>query len=338
MDQIANTGTAGHLAISQTVTAYIDSHGSLNRTELVDFMIARLHDARPDVQPDVIAACKASVWSVAKLIVEQHHDNILRYDGGEKTLTDDRSGQIAHAIDHLKVIATCELDLLFSTASKSVLDYVDYKSGWKHWSEESVKRSFQFQFYPWLILQNYPAVECVRVTIWDLRRNRRTYPIEVTREHDMDAIGIRVAHAAGLAKRWAGKNPESVEAWPARDKCSICPAAHLCDALDGDIQAVSESPEKMLQLLVNLETKSDALKKMLKQAVIRSGQDIVLPTGEAFGFRKPSSRKTASLYSDSETLLDDGDGGYIAVGDDGDPVPPKPSPDPFANFTARKKT
>lgn len=337
VDHIANTGTAVHLAISQTVTAYIDSHGSLNRTELVDCVIARLRDSRPDVQPDAITACKASVWAIAKMLVEQHHDNILRYDGGEKELLIDRRGQISHHIDHLRVTVTCELDLLFSTASKSVLDYADYKSGWKHWSEESVKRSFQFQFYPWLILHQYPEVECVRVSIWDLRRNRKTYPIEITRERDMDDIGIRVASAAGYAKRFYGKTPAAVEAWPARDKCSICPAAHMCDALDGDLQEASESPEKMLQILVNLCIKSDDLKKRLKAEVIRTGRDIVLPTGEAFGFSKPTTRKTAVLYGESGDAGDDGD--YAAVDSTGEAAPPPtPAPNPFANFTARKNT
>lgn len=289
---IAETGNQVHDAISRTIQGWIDARGLMSPQDFTSSLEVELWSSRPDVQPDAIAAMRKSIWSFSRFITDEHFQNILRFDGGE----DDQSGQLSHDLDSLNCRVTAELDLLLATPSKQEVEVWDWKSGWRHWTASQVKKSFQFQMQAWLVLENYPNVECVRVTIWNLRENRKTYSVEFFRS-DMPAIAARVRCAAGLAVRF-GQSVLAPDGWPTTEKCELCPVAAMCDVGSMDLCLI-DTPETWVDRLVALNTKVSAIEKSMSKVVADRGQDIETASGNCFGFGKPkrATRPKATFYS-----------------------------------------
>jgi len=293
---IAESGTQVHDAISRTIQGWIDAKGMLSPQDFTNGLEAELWSSRPDVQPDAIAAMRKSLWSFARFITGEHFLNIIRFDGGEG----EKSGQLSHDFDGLNCRVTAELDLLMATPSKQEVDVWDWKSGWRHWTATQVKKSFQFQMQSWLVLENYPNVECVRVTIWNLRENRKTYSVEFFRS-DMQAIEARVRYAAGLALRF-GQSERTPEGWPTTEKCELCPVAALCDFGNLDLSQI-EPPEAWVDRLVALSAKSTAIEKSLAKVVADRKSDIETVNGNCFGFGKPKQAKKPKAAAYSKTAV-----------------------------------
>jgi CRISPR/Cas system-associated exonuclease Cas4 (RecB family) len=280
----AESGNAVHEALSAGVRAYVASRASLNPQELRAEVENAVLSARPDIQPDAVRGLRASLWAWAKWLHGLHPENILRFDGGEGV----RSGQLAIDIPGV-VRVTSELDFLHSGPSPKLLHEVDWKSGWKSWTVNSIRDSFQFQLHALLVLENYPDVDGLSVTVWDTRRNRRSWPVEFTRA-DLPAIRARVMSAAG---EWWRAQHEEPPTWPTVDKCSKCPAAMLCPA-----SGESSTVEETVDALAPLEAKVKLMRSFLSVKVGMRGEDIVTEAGNCFGFGKPkrAGRKVAELY------------------------------------------
>lgn len=293
--QIADTGEAVHQAYGAGVRAYIDlaNEGEVMRAGmLADIIRTELRQARPDIQPDAIAAAGRSVWSFAQFIADVHPMNVLRYDGGEG----EHSGQLAWDLDGLGVRVTSELDLLLATESKAVLREVDYKSGWRRWSVSEVAKSFQFQTHGWLVLQNYPEVECLEVQVWDTRRNDVTYPVAFER-CDLPNWHARIASAAGYFYQHRNTLPADAPVWPAADKCPTCPAAALCPA-SREAAVLYKNPARYVDLMFAIQRRLDRMTELATAAVDIGGEDLIGSDGARFGVGKPKSERkpTKSLY------------------------------------------
>jgi hypothetical protein len=283
------SGQEVHDAISKATRAWIESEGHVfssheARQLLITELECGLRDSRPDVQPDVLAGCRASIWAWAKFMSNIHPGNVLAFDGGEDL---DRGGQLAIDFPELGVRATSELDLLYTTESPAVLAEVDYKSGHKYHTERDVANAFQFQFHADLVFDAYPHVEALDLTVWDTRSNHRTYEVRFERKRQPEyrarvrkAIETRAMHR---------NNPPC---WSAVEKCELCQCAVFCPAAGEDIKDVQHDPVGSLRQLIAIEAKADALRKQLTNYVDTTGREIVSGK-DRFG-RAPSSRKPAA--------------------------------------------
>lgn len=298
--QAAIVGTEVHNAIGRTLSDYVTSSGAYSPRELQDQLESELRQSRPDVQPEVIRAFRKSVWAWRQFISGIHVGNILRFDGGEGN----RSGQLALDVERLSLRLTSEVDLLLATASKEVVEEIDYKTGHKYWTENGVSDAFQFCFHAWLILGNYPEVNCVRISIWNTRQNVRTYAVEFTRERFQE-YETRIMSAVSEWHMNKSKPPEQAETWPSREACAICDARALCPSADRDI---ATEPVEALRQLVAVEARADALKELLNAHVDASGDDVRL-NGVCYGIGKPKAvrKPTKALYLTKGEEHGDGD-------------------------------
>jgi len=300
---IARAGEEVHQAIGRTLRSYLDSDGMLSLSDLVHIAGIEIRSSQPDVQPEAVKAFRASMWAFIRYVTGLHFVNILRFDGGEGK----RSGQLAWDVESLGVRVTSEVDLLHATPSKALLSEVDWKSGWKCWTAEAVRDSFQFQLHAWLIFNNYPDVEGVQVTIWNLRTNRRAWPVEFERR-DLQAINTRMLSAIEQWGRYHGKPLDDVPTWPAREKCPICDTAAICPAADGDIVDLRTDPGHFVDVMHAVECRFNAMKKLAAAYVTENG-DIMSPSGMAFGPGKPKADRKPpnSLYQTKQETTDDDD-------------------------------
>lgn len=297
---IANAGEEVHRAIGSTVAEYIDRSFTLGKRELREWLTTALQHARPDVQPDAMAGCRRSVWAIVEFLMGSHGgepergihpDNILAFDGGEEH---GRSGQLAVDYADLGVRVTSEIDLLISTSTPEVLCEVDWKSGRKLHLETAVKSSFQFQLHAVLILDKYPGAQELRTQIWNTRTDRRTFTVSFRREY-LPEYEARIRSAASLWRAHNDTPPEKCPCWPEAEKCRICDAAAVCHVGRGFLRG--QTPEELVDTLVAMDVKQKALGKHLAAIADERGEDIVSPTGAAYGRCKPrTAKRPAGLY------------------------------------------
>lgn len=298
--RLSATGQAVHDAFKQTIDEYVDSRGAMQFSDLRDALFNWVSAARPDIQPDAVAAIQGAVYPWCKMIASTNVNNILRYDGGEG----DRKGQIAHDICGVRL--TCELDLLIASPSPEVIYLYDYKTGHKHWTEETVRSSFQFAFYSYLTLKTYPEVDAVRVKIWNTRLRQLTYGVFYNRS-DVTALEGRIVGAIGAWRDY--HNSDKAPAWPTVDKCCICPAAALCPVAGLDISECAANPGAFLDATNAVQETLKARTKLLAAHVKKTGEEIVGSGSLRFGVGKVSARKpSAKIYIDDRFLSDSEDG------------------------------
>lgn len=286
------SGQCVHDAISMATRAWLESEGHVFSTRdavelLTQELEAALRDSRPDVQPDVLAGCRASIWSWSRFMAAIHPGNVLGFDGGEEL---GRGGQLAIDFPELGVRATSEVDLLHTTEAPAVLSEVDYKSGHKYHTERDVANAFQFQFHADLVFEAYPDVQALDLTVWDTRSNHRTFAVRFERKRQPE-YRARVRKAIET-RAMLRHNPPC---WPAVEKCELCQCAVFCPAAGEDIKDVKADPVTALRQLIAVEAKADALRKQLTNYIDSTGEEIV-SGADRFG-RAPSSRKpTAKVY------------------------------------------
>ncbi len=284
---IRDVGAESHEAISQTILEFVDSRGNLTEKDLSNALYGYLQAARPDVQPDVIASLHTGFWRLVRTIWKTDPTSIICFDGGEG----DKSGQLAFDIPTLRKTVTSELDLLLATPSKQVVREIDWKTGYKRHTADVVAASFQFQLHALLIFENYPEVEEVETFVWDTRFFTEARPVSFLRKN-LDAYRYRVMKAVEM-REVHRQNPPG---WPSIEKCPTCPAVLLCDVVGQDVKQPLADPVAAVNALVALESRADALKKLLATHVDATGEDIAAG-GVAFGRRKPAEKKPAAkLY------------------------------------------
>lgn len=272
MPSIVDTGELVHLAFSAGVQEWISSNCEIGPAGIRQAVESAVRGSRPDLQPDAIAACRASIWEFSSFLSEINPRNIHAFDGGEHL---GKSGQLAWDFPSAGVRLTSEIDFLWQTHAPDVLGEEDWKSGWKiNWPGD-IYKSFQFNVHAVLILNNYERAKAVDVTIWDVRRGRKSYPVRFERR-DLGNFTARV-HAA-LQSRYDHKdNPVP---WPVADKCAMCQVARHCSA-SGEFGEIADDPAKALREYIAVDAKVDALKKALS-AYVKAHGPIALETGERF--------------------------------------------------------
>lgn len=283
------SGSAVHHAIGSMVGEYVESQGSMNVTELVEYGLAILSASRPDVQPDAIKGARTSLWGIARHLTGLHFLNILRWDGGR----DEHCSQLSWDWEAFGLRITSELDFLHSGPSPSVIHEIDWKSGHEFWTSSKVADAFQFNLHAGLILNTYPDVEAVEIRIWNTRLNSLTFPV-LFRRDKLHQISHRVRSTAAEYAKWHDTAPEQTEAWPLVEKCESCPAAFLCDC-SGMPQT---TPYEIVDKLAGVQAQANALEKLAAKYVLDSGEDILTPSGNAFGIGKPKKprKPTMKLY------------------------------------------
>jgi hypothetical protein len=231
--------------------------------------------ARPDVQPAAIEALRPAIWTVSNIVATQSVGNILRYDGGDGK----RTGQVAADLD-ANVRLTAEMDLLLSTESTEVLRLYDWKTGRGTSDIGDVKDAFQFQFYCWLLFQEYPGVNRVDVVVANTREGRALPPVHFYRSKLPEYLG-RITTAVNA---WTDNEEpvplEKVAAWPSVEKCRLCDAAVDCPVAERE---VAMEPVGVLLQVIALDARRDKLEELLKAAVTKSGGPIRTPEGDCYG-------------------------------------------------------
>lgn len=298
--EAAAVGSECHDAISRTIQAYLGNSSEglqLRPRDIVSILERELTETRPDLQPQCIRAVRPMKWAIANLLATTAPNNILGFDGGEGKL----SGQLARdvVLPNGTVRLTSELDFVRATRFPDALEEVDWKTGWANWSERDVRDSFQFQFHWWLVAENYPDIETLRVSIFNTRRGTISWAWDFGRD-DLDAINTRVHMALREWYLHRNTEPEKAPTWPMREKCSICPCATACPAPDQDIRELLTDPDGYLVRTIGVSERLAAREKLLAGYVDYTGRDLVSEAcGVAFGRNKPRTERKApaAFYS-----------------------------------------
>lgn len=299
----ADVGNEVHGIIARAVAARHEE--GWPASQLREYIEEQAIGCRPDLQPAVVAALRKTYPLVALFCHqpygrERSSEDILRYDGGKGA----HAGQLAWDIipaaedgSRGPIRLTGELDLLMAGASIEEVEAVDWKSGWKWYTAGEVLDSFQFQFYAALIFFNYPSVNRVIFRVWMTREGVSTSPVEFTRDKLYWISGrIKAAVKIYLENRDAD-GPEDVPAWPAPDRCALCPAATRCVVAHSPERDFAADPEGYLRQLVVFETAADKMRKTLSSVVRDTGKDLIF--GDlAFGTGKPTKprAKECAVY------------------------------------------
>lgn len=292
-NDLLNAGNEIHDALSRTTRYWVESDGQVSPMDLQAELENDLRSSRPDVQPQVIAGMKASIYHWGQFLHKIHPANVLGFDGGEPL---NRSGQLALDFTGAGVRVTSEIDLLYSGPSIELLHEVDYKTGHLLHTAARVAESFQFQFHAVLVFANFPEIRGLEVTAWNTRTNNRSYRVVFDRKKE----GEYKARVHAAVASWY-QNQADPPTWPAWDKCVLCPAAALCPVSGDDIKMVASNPHGALLQLAALEAKVTAWTKALAAVVDKDGRDIEVG-GVAFGRAKPRERKAnATVYKLGKT-------------------------------------
>jgi len=298
----ADVGNEVHAILSRAVAARHEGEPAGRIRDLIEELAMQ---ARPDIQPRVLAAAGRK-WPLVSLICnhgygpERAPEDILRFDGGPRGFEGQLAADIlpeAEDCSRGPIRLTCEVDLLMATASPEELDLVDWKSGWRRWTAGDVLESFQFNFYAWVILHNYPKVNTVRVRVWMTRDGEGTGVVSFRRQN-MYQIGQRLLSAVHLyLQHRDAAAPENVTAWPAADKCSLCPAATRCVLVHAPEADVAKDERAYLAQYVAIQAAADRMADVLAARVRKLGVDIEAD-GMAFGTGAPTAAraKPCKLY------------------------------------------
>jgi hypothetical protein len=287
---LAEAGEEAHKAFSEAIHVWIDSHGALSPADLRLEVENAVANARPDLQPEATRAIQGAIYSFAGLVHGIHPGNILAFDGGEDI---DKSGQLAIDFPDLCVRYTSELDLLYQGDCPEVGEEVDYKTGWKTWSTEDIRDSFQFQSHAVLALEKYKQWKALRVRVFDTRHRNLTYGVYFPRER-MHEWKVRIRASIGA---WYETQQDNPPTWPTVEKCAICSAAAICPVADEPIADLARDPVAFVEKLIAVEARADAMKKLASQWVDETGKDIRCGN-VCFGRNKPKTdrKAPAALY------------------------------------------
>lgn len=297
-------GNEVHAILSEAVKARATD--GARPDQLRDLIDGRAANSRPDVQPMVLDALRRT-YPIIELLCrhdngqERAPDDLLRYDGGDG----EAGGQLAADLevrtggDETQTVRlTAEVDLLLATESREELDLWDWKAGRVHWTATDVKASFQFQFYAWLVFRNYQNVRRVNVRVYMTREASAT-SVVTFEARDFFGIERRLASAAYLFLKYRAAAPQHVPAWPAPEKCAICPAAIRCHAASKPAADLATDPERFLREYAATEAKADQMRAALTLKVRKEQRDLRFD-GIGFGVEEPRKEspraKPCKLY------------------------------------------
>lgn len=266
--------------------------------DLRQWITSEAAKSRPDVQPDVIDAIRYSVWKFVEILTtrpdsgeERHPEDIMRFDSGDGDMSGQLSADLVMSED-VTIRVTGELDVLIATISPDELDLWDTKSGHAHHTATSVKSSFQFQVYCWLIWRNYPKCQRVTVRVFMSMKNQITSAVSFDRSEYFN-IEQRIKSSVEAYLKYKGMKLEDVPAWPELKKCTICDAVMVCPKA---FEPMATDPEQALRQLIVLQAKATRIKALLTIKVREDGE-LVYGAGTrdsvAFGTGKPKKARAA---------------------------------------------
>ena len=269
----ADSGSEAHRVIGEAVAQYA-REGIPPR----EYMEEELPKARPDVQPDVLAGVRPSLWAIGQFLTSRHPNDLIAYQGGEG----DHSGQFAREFsagtpEKPATIITSEVDMLLAGTTTSELLEIDFKTGHTSWSSVDVRDSWQFRLHAWLLFEAFPGLEYLHVDIWMTRLHSHapTYTFVRKRMSDFDALLasavqirermhlIEDAAQAKLKERKKkptfknlvlamldalveGRGPSDTFEMTIQefDKCGACPAKLRCPHVLMPVKEIAEDPER----------------------------------------------------------------------------------------------
>uniref|UniRef100_A0A6M3JHJ8 PD-(D/E)XK nuclease superfamily protein n=1 Tax=viral metagenome TaxID=1070528 RepID=A0A6M3JHJ8_9ZZZZ len=295
----AASGQEVHRVIAEAIGEWLAGHERPR-----DYMEAELAKVRPDVQADAMAALRPSLWRIHELIISHNPADVRAYQGGGGEL----SGQFAREIlpasqTRGPVLATSEIDLLMSGASKYELEETDWKSGQKRWTSRQVLSAFQFQMHAWLVFGAYPDVEQVHVQVFMPRLRDKTPRVTFRRGMcaDFDARLLEAwrwrerteQFATEAAIAWEDIPWSDEYTWPTPRKCDplMCPAVLQCPR--DEVRPEEGGVIERVKDLTVLEAKVARVKERLKAYVDEHGE--IVGDGVAYGSKWPRTKTYETL-------------------------------------------
>lgn len=299
----AMSGTLTHEVFAWVLTEYALHRWPNDDEPPWATLEAYARQTRPDLQQDVLAALRPSLYSWSRWVLKRSPEDFVRFAQTRKRsqeATDDeetlraRGGQLAREIlpattKRGPILATSELDTLVATPSEVVYDEIDYKTGHTPWTLDKVAKSFQFRLHAFLVFGTYKKLERLRVSIWMTRMNKRTAPVTFTRQQADDILGLLQQTVEYRRQALALKDTEQAETWPAPDKCRICPCLQECPQAERKIRDIAADPVAFAQqtMICHLQVEDDI--QNLAAYVDEHGPNIEWPGGKCGRF--PSDAK-----------------------------------------------
>jgi hypothetical protein len=218
----------------------------------VDYMLNEIPKARPDLQPQVIAALrnfarqmkKFKPWTI--IAVEKQYSTVFF----EQTKTEG------------PVIITMAVDLLVAGRDETSLHVRDYKTGWKRYTNTEAYESYQSHHYAYVLFKEMPNVEELHFWYDQTRHDVRSGYAKFTRK-DMDNFAGRIGSAIQYAK--------SDQAWPEPDKCAWCPVTDKCPHAVAEARIMIGDLPAYLDQYIAMEARLGDMKKNMTEWVKRHG-------------------------------------------------------------------
>ncbi len=313
IDHIDSAVTASDIAYAILMIQNVGS--DTTATLKVDYMNAEVQHTLAHVNLDCQQGLpRPSTYAIGEFLRERNPADVRAYQGGEGQ----QNGQFAVELlpatrDRGAVIATSEIDLLLSGTSTQELWEIDWKSGYRPWTSDDVKSAFQFRMHNWLVMNTFPELEQLHVTVWQTRFNRRTPRVTFTRKAAMNFQGcVEMAwRARDKVFRYVASHDDK-EPWPDEftwvgDHCDFCPAYKACPRIKAAKIAggnLRDDPAEAVKDWVALKTAAGRLHALLRKYVDDNGEI----QGEInFGTKGPSPvRKAVASTYKAYTPADNG--------------------------------
>jgi len=128
-------------------------------------------------KPEALAGAAPSLYALARELRSMKQGRHPPLPGRQGC----KGGQIATELlpataKRGPVIATCELDMLLTTASPAVLHIQDSRPAGRIGPTPRWPRAFKFGWYAWLVHKNYQNLQQVTVSVWQTRLRNLTPP------------------------------------------------------------------------------------------------------------------------------------------------------------------
>lgn len=273
--ELADAGNACHEIIADCLKDGMDYE------ELVDLIPDMARQVRPDIQPRVISSLrgisKAMRWHDPGKIIA-----VEKQYASELMPAASRRGP---------VIATSRLDLLVGSQQPRTIICKDWKTGWKHRTNQEAFDAFQTQCAAWLIWKNYETIDTIHFFYVQTVDGTQAYAC-LERERDFYNFMTRILSTADLALA------ESAEAWPGA-KCAYCPATHICPECTQEPRDFGGDRSAYLGQYIATQGRLDAMKETMK-AYCKDGNRHIDYKERVFGYKPPDRKVSYTLYPEKK--------------------------------------
>lgn len=287
-DELREVGIEVHQIIKK---AFIECDNDLDKVP--DWLVEKLPEARPDIQPKVIKAARYICDMICNL-----HVNVL---AAEKQF----DIVLLPAIkDREEVIATMCYDLICQGLNQTI-HVIDWKGGYKKRTNSETADSFQAQFGAWLLWSQpeYAHVETIYWWYYETRFGTRSFA-----RFDRDSEHPRLPHLTTFVAIDARvRNVVKIfldgnrECWPTEKKCCWCGMIKWCKLTHLNANEIADDPKAFIDnLVVDIESVSKR-KKAATEWIKSKGQ--IEGTNMMFDRKPPSNKFIVELKEKTNHLL-----------------------------------